>query len=221
MSPRAFPLRDTLHGPVSQDAKIAIFENLWPSQFATTDEEGFAGWDAYFSFYARECNAALVDEGKYFCARTHEDVVRIARLLITEPTKENIETSIRRDLVGVRPSEEQKQMIDSSIVVAVRILSMVNVGYIPSEIPCRLDICWRDGSLANAIHSHFDTAPEHLDDNVILGQDFTARNIDRVSGIGIIWTDNLADHLRLVERDKKVCMFQHVPFLKRMKQTQK
>jgi len=43
---------------------------------------------------------------------------------------------------------------------------------------------------------------------------FTARNIDRIGGIRIRWTNNLADHLRLSDDDGAVFIFHHASFLK-------
>lgn len=54
----------------------------------------------------------------------------------------------------------------------------------------------------------------------VLGQDsvkpekiFNARNLARITGIEIEWTNNLANHLSLVDEDKKVAIFHHALFL--------
>jgi hypothetical protein len=36
---------------------------------------------------------------------------------------------------------------------------------------------------------------------------FSAYNLERLAGIKILWTNNIADHLRLVEDDSKLCIF--------------
>lgn len=41
---------------------------------------------------------------------------------------------------------------------------------------------------------------------------FTARNLERVAGIRVIWTSNLADHLHLEDDDTSVRIFYHVSF---------
>lgn len=48
--------------------------------------------------------------------------------------------------------------------------------------------------------------------NEIIGEDLICYNIERMSGIELIATDNLIDHLRLVERDKKLCLPSHIVF---------
>ncbi|KAF2178669.1 hypothetical protein K469DRAFT_731671 [Zopfia rhizophila CBS 207.26] len=45
---------------------------------------------------------------------------------------------------------------------------------------------------------------------------FTASNLERIAGIQIKLTDNLADHLRMIDKeDKFVAIFHHASFLKR------
>jgi hypothetical protein len=48
-----------------------------------------------------------------------------------------------------------------------------------------------------------------LSDHVKLERLFTARNIERVADIQVIWTSNLADHLQLEDDDTKVRLFSH------------
>ena len=50
-------------------------------------------------------------------------------------------------------------------------------------------------------------------ENVKLEKIFNAGNLGRIAGIEIEWTNNLADHLRVVDEDKKVAIFYHASFL--------
>ncbi|KAH8787220.1 hypothetical protein BGZ57DRAFT_736592, partial [Hyaloscypha finlandica] len=50
-------------------------------------------------------------------------------------------------------------------------------------------------------------------DHVKLERLFTARNIERLADIQVIWTSNLADHLQLEDDDTKVRLFSHTSFL--------
>lgn len=218
MSDPATPLGETLHNPATPQARTEIIHHLWrgrPSRLNNLD------WDAYFAYYTRECNEAMIDEGKYLTARTHQDMLRIAHLLEDEPTKDNVRQKIRQTLTQQRPPEDENRMLDGSIKLAARLLAMVNIGSLPSEVSGRLFLPWNEGSLRNSVHSHFDVPQEVDPKNVVIGTDLTARNIDHISEIEIVSTDNLVDHLRLVERDKKLCIFHHVSFLKWMESTQK
>jgi hypothetical protein len=50
-------------------------------------------------------------------------------------------------------------------------------------------------------------------DIVKLEKIFTAQNLVRIAGLDIIWTGNLADHLRLTNDDQRVHVFHHASFL--------
>ena len=51
-------------------------------------------------------------------------------------------------------------------------------------------------------------------ESIKLPQSFTADQIERIGGIEIHWTDNLADHLLLRDDDTKLFLFHHVSILK-------
>ena len=63
-----------------------------------------------------------------------------------------------------------------------------------------------------AIHCHYYM---YVTDHVKLERLFNARTIERIAGIKITWTSNLADHLRLLDDDTGVVIF-HNAFLKKM-----
>jgi hypothetical protein len=49
---------------------------------------------------------------------------------------------------------------------------------------------------------------------VKLDRIFNARNLGRIAGIEVYWTNNLFDHLRLIDEDRKVAVFHYASFLK-------
>ncbi|KAL8840478.1 MAG: hypothetical protein Q9176_003804 [Flavoplaca citrina] len=55
--------------------------------------------------------------------------------------------------------------------------------------------------------------PPSFLDMVKLPQSFTASNLEKIGGIRVIWTNNLADHLLLRDDDTKVMLFHHVSAL--------
>jgi hypothetical protein len=62
----------------------------------------------------------------------------------------------------------------------------------------------------------FHTSSSRLYEWIRLGKVFTARNLERVTGTRIIWTDSLADHLWLVDSDEDEVaanIFHHASFL--------
>ncbi|OCL07582.1 hypothetical protein AOQ84DRAFT_408652, partial [Glonium stellatum] len=73
-------------------------------------------------------------------------------------------------------------------------------------------ISWTDGLLKDSVIEHFSRAPV-LKDRVKLEKVFNALNLHRIAGIEIHWTNNLADHLRMMEDDRKVALFHYESFL--------
>jgi hypothetical protein len=54
-------------------------------------------------------------------------------------------------------------------------------------------------------------------EHVKLERLFNACNLDRIAGLQIIWTHNLANHLRVQNDDKEVSIFHYASFLNSQK----
>lgn len=104
-----------------------------------------------------------------------------------------------------------------SINLALRLVSMTKFGFGPGEfVPHRCPPryhAWEQGSLKEYLKSYFDKPPVLSCDRLRLPKTFHAWSIDKIGGIDISFTDNLADHLLLVEDDSKLMIFHHVSFL--------
>jgi hypothetical protein len=109
-------------------------------------------------------------------------------------------------------------MLDGSLKLATRIFAMISIGPLASEISAKHSLPWTQGTFSDAVHDYFNQPPHiELDSkDDVVSKDLTCHSIERMSGIEVLWTDNLLDHLRLVEGDKKLCVFHHASFLRRM-----
>ncbi|CAO2652016.1 Nn.00g002990.m01.CDS01 [Neocucurbitaria sp. VM-36] len=221
MSKLASPLDEVLQNPVAPQARSDVIHLLWRQQSTAPLRTDDCDWDAYFAYYTKECNAALNNGGIYLSARSHHDLSKIAHLLEDEPCEAEVRQKLRQTFTQQRSLADEKDMLDGSIRLAARLLAMIHIGPLPSEVSARLFVPWNQGSLQHAVHSYFSLPPEIDSDSEhdVIGMDLTCRNIDRISGIEIVPTDNLVDHLRLVDKDKKLCVFHHVSFLRIMKAT--
>lgn len=94
-----------------------------------------------------------------------------------------------------------------------RLLAMMNVGRFMSEAHLRRSILWESSTLRECVDSYFDETPKMSCESVKLPKAFNAWSIDTVGGIRVRLTDNLADHLLLVEDDTTVLVFHHASFL--------
>ena len=105
-------------------------------------------------------------------------------------------------------------MLDNSIDLAVRLWLMIPIGgFSHAVVPGQTVLPWTVGSISDVLTKNFDENPL-LDTPVKLGKVFNAMNIERIAGIRIIWTDNLADHLRMRDDDTGVCIFHYASFLR-------
>ncbi|KAK8039983.1 hypothetical protein PG993_008394 [Apiospora rasikravindrae] len=102
---------------------------------------------------------------------------------------------------------------ENSINLALRLVSMMKFGTARRQIMPRRCLAWEHGSLKEYLASYFGKQPALSCDRVRLPKSFQAWSIERIGGIDICFTDNLADHLLLVEDDSKLLIFHHVSFL--------
>ena len=212
------PLDEVLQDPVTPLARVDIVHHLWRSGSSHPSKRLEYTWDAYFRYYTRECNAALTDGGAHLCARTHRSLLEIAHLLEGGFGQQQMKESLRKTLTALRSPSDEERMLDGSLKLATRIFAMISIGPLSSEISAKHSLPWTQGTFTDAVHEYFNQPPEielDLKENVV-SADLVCYNIERMSGIEVLWTDNLLDHLRLVEGDKKLCVFHHASFLRKM-----
>ncbi|KAH7120442.1 hypothetical protein B0J13DRAFT_457122 [Dactylonectria estremocensis] len=90
---------------------------------------------------------------------------------------------------------------------------MTEIGQSQIGLSGRTPIRWGASLLKTALAEHF-TPQRTLDvDNPKFKKLFTGRNLSRVGGLQIIWTTNLADHLRLIDDSQTVFIFHCTSFL--------
>ncbi|KAH8157578.1 hypothetical protein CIB48_g10666 [Xylaria polymorpha] len=92
----------------------------------------------------------------------------------------------------------------------------MSIGEPPLGIDGPNTIRWDNGSLRDFTENYFspDAGIRLQPDKPQIGRIFTALNLRKIGGMRIEWTRNLADHLRLVDDDKTVSIFDCVAFLK-------
>lgn len=203
--------------PLPDETKIAIIDALWPNAKVPTTPHNICNWDAYFEHYTAECHRALhAGRGEHITIRKHADIAAIARELQDGLTKEDIADRLVTLDTQQRDDAIKKRMAEGSLRLVARLLAMVDIGPIsPYHIQGPTPLDWSDDSstIQSTINNYFikSTTPAGA---VKLSRDFTAVNIERFAGIKIVWTNNLADHLRFVDDDTKLCVFHHTNFLR-------
>jgi hypothetical protein len=92
---------------------------------------------------------------------------------------------------------------------------MMRIGDVPHELSAGRYLDWKQGTLRNFVHNNFSVPSVLGHERIKFEKTFNALSLRRVAGIDIRWTDNLADHLRLMNDDTLLCVFHHVAFLQR------
>lgn len=207
-------LDDLVHRtPTSHANTLELLTQLWGSGASSKSSDKDIDVEAYFAYHKRQCMVALHDGGRHISARTHRDILEIAEDLVQGLSKDSIRRRLSLKLADPKPANEN-ELLDSSVNLTARLISMMEIGALQYGFCGRKGLVWNQGSLKDFVNSHFNVSVE-LGQDVKLEKTFNGRNLGRVAGINIEWTDNLADHLRMIDDDdKKVAIFHHASFLK-------
>ncbi|KAF5702331.1 hypothetical protein FGLOB1_9670 [Fusarium globosum] len=197
-------IRTALSGP----AKQAIAAALWDTPRSEVESD----LKFYFKYYIKQCELiALHEGGSRTPLATHADIMKIVQLLRASRTREEIHQQLLLSC-GLPDSDV---CCSHSIDLAARILLMVEFGNLPFAYSGSRQIEWAKGSLKHWVTERFESKPVLGHSKVKLEKIFNANNLGKIAGIEVVWTNNLADHLRLLKDDQAVAVFHHASFLKR------
>lgn len=201
--------------PISVDIKCELLQHFWgldvrPSNYYDSSLDH----DVYFSFYIEQCSDALHDGGRHVSVRTHQDIIQIAEYLKSHMDRDGIKEILSSSLPIPKPANEE-EILNGSIDLVARLLLMVEFGCLHYGFSGRSQVRWTNASLAASTCEYFNALRILEQETIKLERTFDARNLGRVAGIEIEWTNNLADHLRLIdgEDERKVAIFHHASFL--------
>lgn len=211
-TPLSLPLRD----PTTPDVRLSLTQNLWGYNPLTTTGAKDIRWESYFAHYTNQCIWASSNQGIHLAAETHNDIVRIADILHSGCDKNAARQSMGALLRPQTTPADEAIIVDGSIKLVTRLLTMINIGTFPSELTSQLCLDWSRGSLKACVHDFFNGASQTAFEDAALGSELMVRHMSRVAKIVVKPTDNLLDHLRVVGGGRAVCVFHHISFLRYM-----
>lgn len=170
-------------------------------------------YNKYFLYYAEQCRLALHDGGRHILARTRHDVIDIAVHLKHLATRLQIREILRPKLPHPPPDDADK-ILDNTIYLTIRLLLMISIGGFQYGVSHCSQLCWKDGTLNEFVQQRFNPLQVLKGASIKLEKIFNTRNLQRIAGIQVIWTDNLADHLSMRDDDTRVAIFHYASFLK-------
>jgi hypothetical protein len=203
--------------PISVDTKCEILKNLCnlaltPHQFYNNDSD----YEIYFTYYTDQCSLALHDGGRHILLRTHRDVIDIASYIKGSLSCESI-VQILYSKFPTTSSSNKEVLVNASIDLTARLLLMMDFGCPEYGFTHQTQIKWMTKSLNETVKEYFSTSSGFShglhQESVSLERVFSARNLERIAGIQIEWTTNLADHLRLTDEEDKISVFHYASFL--------
>lgn len=199
-------IQDERHSPELQQQLV---EELWSP---TGRENHLNDCCAYFKYYGEQCRQSLVDRGRHSLARTHEDIIKVARLIKQKKTYEEILWELKTSCDSSRQAATD-EACKGTINLVARLVTMAMIGTLRYEISGQRHIEWNRGTLQECVSGWF-SGPVLDSDNIKLEKLFNAANLAMVAGLRIVWTNNIADHLSLQNNDQEVLIFHHATFLK-------
>jgi hypothetical protein len=148
---------------------------------------------------------------------TWNDLLEIVQMLKTGLLKNEILDVLQLKLAGsIKMSDEH---LVSSINLAARLLLMIGIADTKELRHEPNPILWRSGSLKYFVKDQLTPPALVLPiDGGRLGTQFTARNLERIAGLKIAWTNNLTNHLRISSDDSQIYIFHHASFLECQRQ---
>jgi hypothetical protein len=142
------------------------------------------------------------------------DLVDIVHLLVGSSSRDDIRTTLCPKINPATSDDIARERLDGSIDLTTRLIVMMDIGVLDLGHTGRDQLPWMGGSLKDCVRGFYDRPIKLGQVNVKLEKIFTARNLSQIAGIEVEWTENLADHLRLIgDDDKKVAIFHYASFL--------
>ena len=183
----------------------------------------FNCFNAYFrDWYEVQHTAASIRMDNIKC------VMHILRSNIDEPRRDVLEKLVSatlkdRSMLKVRHSsgacyltdtrEDEQETLNIALAFAARLWLMVEVESPEHCIPQGSIARWKDSdSLSHTVKQIFEPMGTTTE-KIRFCTQFTAANMEKIAGIQILWTSNLADHLALCCEDTKVFVFHQASVL--------
>jgi hypothetical protein len=195
-----------------------ILQYLWPTSGTIGIGDYDLDWEPYFSYYQGQCEDALHEQGNHILVRKHQHIIDIGRQLGRGQPRDTIKADLKNLFTTDEERPDQDEILDNTVDLVARLCLMVNIGAYKSTVTQATRLLWNIPYLQDFLQACFTATQEVNDGNVRFEKVFTAFNLERIADVKICWTNNLADHLRMVnDDDKMVAIFHHASFLKRQR----
>lgn len=216
-----------LDSRLSLEGKCQIINTFWECNFSAADITE-AQISCYFNFYFQQCQHAYALSSDSALLTSHEDIVTTVQHL-KRPTlsRETISQRVKQHFSGrLRNMDphKQDQLLLTAIDLCLSLWLMIRIGHFRQQISLESTVIWQNRStMEDFLEEQFPrwrppSGPQSFFQKPLtLEKVFNARNLDRIAGMDIYWTDSLVDHLLLKERkdgNSTLFIFHNVSFLR-------
>ncbi|KAL9036613.1 MAG: hypothetical protein Q9214_006052, partial [Letrouitia sp. 1 TL-2023] len=180
------------------------------------------GFASYFVRYSSLCNCAVL-RNRQVETLTHRQLLDTVAQLKNSAWPRDAKIIITSLVTKESQADIDSEFAETLIDLAASVWSIIAIGKFPGDVSYDEPIVWENGKLFTQ-----PSAPEYsksvigmifsnqltTNEVVKLPQSFTAAYLEKVGGIQIRWTNNLADHLLLRDDDTKLMLFHQVSALR-------
>lgn len=197
----------------------AVAFTLWGNTAGTTrpcggDLPTDSPHDAYMKYYHLQQSYFAHLRGRCYFLEFNS-VAEIAKTLRENETREGALTLLKSGHVNELNDCLGDEKYGQALNLTARLLSMTIIGCPQHELNPRRYLNWEPYlTLRKCLSANFNKSHEMRWQRTRMPLSFDAWGLSAVSGIIIRFTDNLADHLLLVEDDTVLFVFHHATFLK-------
>lgn len=171
-----------------------------------------SGLSAFFDdWFEEQCEAAA----SQLSVRTHRELLQVIAHLQSSDYSQHrsLIAETLRTTVSTARTPPELAPINASLTLAVRIWLSTSIDSLQHFVTPEHIVLWDSGrSLGDAIDDAFSPKGQSTE-KVQLPKAFTAANLEKIAGIQVKWTSNLADHLSMKDDDTKVMLFHQASFL--------
>ncbi|KAF3761980.1 hypothetical protein M406DRAFT_265359 [Cryphonectria parasitica EP155] len=190
-----------LSSPLPTAIQLDIAQSFWCS----TDNN----LESFFIYYTDQCKIVYYAFDCKIPLKTHDEITFIAKLL-----RKDLSRSYFLDLLQTRSPGYNVEAVGGAIDLVVRLMTMMDVGrFPPTSFSGRHSITWDNGTLKDFLHEKLPKQTRRSHDGIRLDTSLTVRHLDRIGGLSVKLTTNLADHLLLRPEKDEVFVFHHASFL--------
>lgn len=220
------------HGTAVQLAHLNLDHICSPIPAATQLEIANAFWAAggrgayvptslepYFQYYIEQCKTSYHSLGTNLPFSKHHGITELAHDIKQGLTREKVLQSLEIRYPAALSDGQfgRAEIMNGAIDLVARLILMVDVGKPTDRMwTGRAFRPWEQGTINDFTAAYFQEQRSYRHDGIQLDRDFNARNLFAIGGLQVELTNNLLDHLEVVDiqGETTVMIFHHVSFLR-------